>query len=81
MSVMEKVVKKMPMDGAQEIRDNLAYWLSRPPAERIAEVFRLREIVCGNTQRLQRVARVISFSNMKDQSIDLQKILDAITNS
>ena len=59
---MEKIVKKMPMDGAQEIRDNLTYWLSRPPAERVAEVFRLREMVCGNTQRLQRVARVIKRS-------------------
>jgi hypothetical protein len=59
---MEKIVKKMPMDGVQEMRDNLAYWLSRPPDDRVAEVFRLREMVCGNTQRLQRVARVIKRS-------------------
>jgi hypothetical protein len=59
---MEKVVKKMPMDGMRESRDNLAYWLSRPTAERVAEVERLREMVCGRTQRLQRVARVIKRS-------------------
>ena len=60
--MIEKVVKKMPMDGTREIRDNLAYWLSRSPAERVAEVERLREMVCGRTQRLQRVARVIKRS-------------------
>lgn len=52
----------MPMDGKREIQQNLEYWLSRPAEERIAEVMRLREMICGPAQRLQRVARVIKRS-------------------
>ncbi|MFM7050695.1 MAG: hypothetical protein ACKOYN_00980 [Planctomycetota bacterium] len=50
-------------DDSAAARD-LAYWLSRPSAERIAEVERLRREffgiqVDGDFPRLQRVARVL----------------------
>ena len=57
--MIAKVVKKVPMDAKRQIQDDLAYWLSRPPAERVAEVGRLREMVCGQPQRLQRVVRIV----------------------
>jgi hypothetical protein len=57
--MIQKVVKKVPMSPKCQIQEDLAYWLSRPPAERVAEVERLREMVCGRTQRLQRVARIV----------------------
>jgi len=63
--MIEKVVKKMPLDAKRQMQEDLAYWLSRPPQERVAEVERLREMVCGRTQRLQRVARVIKRTQEK----------------
>ena len=57
--MIQKAVKKMPMDAKQQIQDDPAYWLSRPPAERTDEVMRLKEMVCGRAQRLQRVARSV----------------------
>jgi hypothetical protein len=59
---MERVVNKMPR-GTQAAAD-LAYWLSRPMAERIAAVEVLRQQAFGAKapgdaeQRLQRVCRV-----------------------
>lgn len=38
----EKVVRIREFGEHDEVRENLAYWLSRPPGERIAEVERLR---------------------------------------
>lgn len=60
--MIQKVVKKMPIDANREIQDNLAYWLSRPAKERVDEVLRLRETYCGPAQRLQRVVRIIKLS-------------------
>jgi hypothetical protein len=48
------------MDGYSEIRQNLEFWLSRPPEERIAAVEELRCEVYGDSHRLQRVARVMT---------------------
>jgi hypothetical protein len=38
---------------------DLQYWLTRPPAERVAAVDYLRRVYYGASARLQRVARVV----------------------
>jgi len=57
--MIEKVVKKGNLRELESARENLAYWLSKTPAERIAAVDYLRRQRHGDTERLQRVARVI----------------------
>jgi hypothetical protein len=54
-----KTVQKHDMNNFSEIRQNLEYWLSRPPEERLAAVDALRREYYGDSQRLQRVVRVI----------------------
>lgn len=56
---MQKVVRKAKLQDFSEVRENLAYWLSRTPEERVAEVERLRRQRDGRAARLQRTARVI----------------------
>jgi hypothetical protein len=57
--MIERVVQVHRLDGCSEIRQNLEYWLSRPTEERLAAVEELRRQFYGDSQRLQRVARVI----------------------
>ena len=47
------------MTPLHEVRQNLGYWLSRMPEERLAAVDFLRRQIYGDTERLQRIARVI----------------------
>jgi hypothetical protein len=54
-----KIVRKHDMDNYSEIRQNLEYWLSRPPEERLAAVDTFRREYYGDSHRLQRVVRVI----------------------
>ncbi len=54
---MQKVVQIRSLDADTQ-REDLAYWLSRPPAERIAAVEDLRRQFHGSAARLQRTARV-----------------------
>ena len=54
-----KVVKLHHMDEYDEVKENLRYWLTRPPEERLDAVDELRRQAYGDPQRLQRVARVI----------------------
>jgi hypothetical protein len=61
--VIRKTVQKYDLDKHSEIRQNLEYWLSRPPEERLAAVDALRREYYGDTHRLQRVARVISWED------------------
>jgi len=61
--MIRKIVQKHKMDRDFEIRQNLQYWLSRPPKERLEAVEILRKQVYGeDTPRLQRVVRVIKLS-------------------
>jgi hypothetical protein len=61
--MIRKVVQKHKMDRDFEIRQNIEYWLSRPPEERIEAVEILRRQVYGeDTPRLQRVVRIIKLS-------------------
>lgn len=59
--MIKKVVTKRNLIKHKEcsINDNLAYWLSRLPEERIATVEYLRRQYHGSTARLQRSARTI----------------------
>jgi len=56
---MNKVVRKAKRSEFDEVKENLAYWLSRSPEERIAAVEHLWRQAHGSEVRLQRVARVI----------------------
>ena len=58
--MIRKTVQKQRLDDYSEIKQNLQYWLSRPPQERLAAVDALRREFYGDSQRLQRIARVIS---------------------
>jgi len=57
--MIRKTVKKRDMGNFSEIRQNLQYWLNRTPEERLAAVDALRREYYGDSQRLQRVARII----------------------
>jgi len=56
---MQKVVRKAKLQEFSEVRENLAFWLSKTPEERVAEVERLRRQRDGRAARLQRTARVV----------------------
>lgn len=59
---VERSVQKYHLSSLaqREAAENLAWWLSRPVEERIAEVERLRKSYYGTIPRLERVARVVS---------------------
>ena len=57
--MIQKIVKKGTMDELSSIEEDLTYWLSKPPEERVAAVDFLRRQYNGNTARLQRSARII----------------------
>jgi hypothetical protein len=57
--MIRKTLNNHDLDNFSEIRQNLEYWLSRPPEERLAAVDALRREYYGDSHRLQRVARVI----------------------
>lgn len=57
--MIKKVVKKGDLSNFCEVKENLAYWLSRTPSERVAAVEYLRRQRDGSTARLQRVAGVL----------------------
>ena len=57
--MIKKVVRKSSLHSLNSAKDDLLYWLSRPAEERVATVDYLRKQYYGNTERLQKVARVI----------------------
>ena len=57
--MIEKVVKIEKLDGNNQILDDLRYWLSKTPEERVGAVDYLRRQYHGSSARLQRDARVI----------------------
>ena len=59
---MQKVVRKADLQHFSEIKDNLSYWLSKTPEERVGTVEYLRRVHHGSSARLQRSARVIQRS-------------------
>ena len=69
--MIKKVVTKRKLNDSS-IKDDLAYWMSKTPEERIAQVEFLRRLYYGNSGRLQRVARVVKRSqiDLKDSGED-----------
>lgn len=57
--MIEKVVRKFDLEGFSEVMENLAFWLSISPEERIAAVEHLRTERHGSAIRLQRSVRVV----------------------
>ena len=57
--MIQKVVRKAKLSDHSEIKENLAYWLSKSPQERVAAVESLRRQRIGSSVRLQRVARLV----------------------
>jgi hypothetical protein len=58
-SMIEKIVKKKKLQDLLE--DDLDYWLSKSPEERIQALELLRKQYNGNSAGLQRVARVVQY--------------------
>ena len=57
--MIEKVVKKAKLSEFSEIKETLAYWLSKTPEERVEAVKLLRRQRHGGSVRLQRLGRVV----------------------
>ena len=60
--MIQKIVKKSRIDDTSSISEDLAYWLSKSPDERVSAVEYLRRQYYGNTDRLQRSARIIQLA-------------------
>jgi hypothetical protein len=57
--MIQKTIKRYRLQERTTTQDDLAYWLSKTPEERVATVDDLRAQYYGNATRLQRVARVV----------------------
>ena len=57
--MIKRVVKRKSLRDSVSLKDDLEYWLSKPPEERVAAVDYLRGQYHGSTTRLQRCARTI----------------------
>lgn len=60
--MIEKVVSIKNLNDKHLVSDDLKYWQSKSPEERVATVDFLRKQYHGSSERLQRVARVIQRS-------------------
>ncbi len=60
--MIERVVRKGNLKDFVEVKENLFYWLSKTPDERVAAVEYLRRQYHGSSARLQRSARIIQRS-------------------
>jgi len=57
--MIAKVAQKRKLQDFSEVKENLAYWLSKTSDERVSAVEYLRRHLDGGSARLQRSARVI----------------------
>ena len=64
--MIAKTVTKANLRDLSEIRQNLEFWMSKSPEDRIAAVERLRRERHGSSERLQRTARVIQLKDLAD---------------
>ncbi|MEK6742515.1 MAG: hypothetical protein AABZ15_02845 [Nitrospirota bacterium] len=64
--MIAKTVTKANLKDLSEIRQNLEFWLSKSPEDRIAAVERLRRERHGSSERLQRTARVVQLKDLAD---------------
>jgi hypothetical protein len=63
--MIQKVVHKVKLHEHNEIRQNLDYWLSRTPEERVAAVEFYRRQVYGNIPQLQRITQVLNVNKVE----------------
>ncbi len=57
--MIHKILIRHNLQNYSSIKEDLSFWLSKTPEERVAAVDYLRKQYYGNTARLQRTARVI----------------------
>ncbi len=57
--MIKKTITRRNLNDSSAIKSDLAYWLKKKPAERVAAVDYLRRQIHGSTARLQRTARVV----------------------
>ena len=57
--MIKKVIKIRNLNDKSLIKEDLQYWLSKSPQERIEAVEILRRQFHGNPTRLQRIVRII----------------------
>ena len=57
--MIQRVAKIKDMKDNDSIADDLKFWLSKSPEERVAAVDYLKRQYDGSTARLQRVVRVV----------------------
>ncbi len=57
--MIQRIVRKHTLNDAALRNDDLVYWLSKSPEERVAAIDYLRRQFHGSSARLQRSARVI----------------------
>jgi hypothetical protein len=60
--MIRKVINRRDLRNFSSIKEDLSYWLSKTPEERVAAVDYLRKQYHGSTERLQRSVRVIKRS-------------------
>jgi hypothetical protein len=60
--MIRKVVRKGNLKDLSEAKEDLEYWLSHPPDERVDAVELLWRERHGDEERLQRVARAVQRS-------------------
>ena len=60
--MIQKIVKKYSINDLSSIKEDLTFWLSKSPEERLSAVEYLRRQHDGNTARLQRSARIIQLA-------------------
>jgi hypothetical protein len=63
--MIEKVVQKADLGQFDEVKQNLAYWLSKSQSERVSAVEHLRRQRHGDTEQILRTLRVFRLSDMK----------------
>ena len=60
--MIKKVMQKKNFKKFSEVKENLAYWLSKAPEERVAAVEHLRRQHHGSSARLQRTVHIVQRS-------------------
>ena len=72
--MIQKIVTKRSLKDPSSIKDDLAYWLSRTPKERVEAVDYFRRQLHGSSERLQRSVRVIQRTQKKNDLADLEAL-------
>jgi hypothetical protein len=60
--MIQKIVKKHSLHDFSETEEDLKYWLSKTPEERLAAVEYLRRQYYGSASGFQRIARIVKRS-------------------